>query len=179
MGDSNTENLNFGSGRNTFGVWMPGNRMKAGRICDIPDPSAINTSYRHLVIHCGINDIWAHNPKPLPTIAEELKKKCISLTNAFPHTKLHTSLLLPTKNMQLNQMVNEFNRHIVSFSKQHYNISIISHNNLSDPSGRLMINYGRHFEDGTPKMHDQVHLGNKGISILCTNIKHSNVKIRP
>ena len=29
VGDSNTEHINFGSGRNKLGVWLPGERVKA------------------------------------------------------------------------------------------------------------------------------------------------------
>ena len=45
-------------------------------------------------------------------------------------------------------------------------MSVINHCNLADPNGYLRINFGRHFDDGTPKMHDLVHLGNNGIKFF-------------
>ena len=78
IGDSNTAHLKFGIGRNTFGIWMPGMRVKAGRIHDIPDPSTIKSSYRNFIFHTGINDIRTTNPAPIPVSANELQKKCKS-----------------------------------------------------------------------------------------------------
>ena len=57
-------------------------------------------------------------------------------------------------------------------------MSLIGHSNLSDPNGNLRINYGRHYNDGSPKLHDLVHLGSKGLTVFCMNIKQVIVKMK-
>ena len=178
IGDSNTENLKFGAGRKTFGVWMPGERIRASRVNGIPTPEAIVFPYRHFVIHCGINDLRAYNPKPVNVIANELENKAAVIANAFPYSKVHISLLLPSKDRNLNKLITELNKFIAVFCKKYQNMSVINHSNLSDPNGLLRINFGRHFDDGSPKMHDFVHLGAHGIKIFCMNIKESIVKMK-
>ena len=60
IGDSNTEPLKFGTSKGCFGAWVPGERMKAGRIKDIPAPDNLYP-FRNLIIHAGINDINRQN----------------------------------------------------------------------------------------------------------------------
>ena len=176
VGDSNTNNLKFGSGRSKFGVWMPGCRVKAGRINDIPDPKDLEYPYRNLIVHTGINDIRIPNHLPIPVLMGNLKDKCLALKAKFPNIKIHISMLLPTKDPGLNSMVSEFNRRIKTFANEFTNIYTISHANLADSSGMLSINLGRHNNDGRPIMFDTVHLGSRGISLFCKNIKECIVK---
>ena len=176
VGDSNTEPLKFGVGRNTFGIWMPGCRVKAGRIKDIPGPDELEYPYRHVVIHCGINDLRNQNHLPIPVLMNSLEEKCLALTSKFPKMKIHLSMLLPTKDPGLNAMVSEFNRRIKTFSDNHATISIISHQNLADSTGKLSANLGRHSRNGIPAQFDTVHLGSKGISMFCMNIKSCIIK---
>ena len=105
IGDSNTENLKFGSGRKTFGVWMPGGRVRSSKVGAIPTPESISVPYKHFVIHVGINDLRANNPKPVNAIARELENKSAAIANAFPHAKVHLSLLLPSKDRHLNKII--------------------------------------------------------------------------
>ena len=75
-------------------------------------------------------------------------------------------------------MANEMNQFINEISKLHGNISVISHSNMVDHSGKLDVNLGRHNPDGSTISHDSVHLGSKGIALLCMNIKHSIIKMK-
>ena len=177
IGDSNTSQLKFGVGRNTFGKWMPGLRIKAGRIRDIPNPSEIKSVYKNIIFHTGINDIRATNADPIPVLTSELQKRCISYSKKFPYTKLHISLALPTKDPNLNALVNHFNYNLIQFSHSNTNISIIEHTNLMQPSGTLHSAFGRHTQDGNPKSADIVHLGNKGISVFSMNLKKCIVRM--
>ena len=56
IGDSNTADLRFGHNKGSLGIWLPGERIKAGRIENIPAPENL-LPYRNLVIHTGLNDI--------------------------------------------------------------------------------------------------------------------------
>ena len=178
VGDSNTEYLKFGSGRNKFGVWMPGCREKAGRIKDLPNPEDLDFPYRNLVVHTGINDLRATNHLPIPVLMNNLKDKCLALSSKFPKMKVHISMLLPTKDPGLNSMVSEMNMRIKNFASEHTGIFVISQHNLADSSGKLSSNLGRHNNDGKPVMFDTVHLGSKGISLFCLNIKNCIIKRR-
>ena len=62
IGDSNTQELVFGPDRGKLGQWLPGALMKASKIANIPDPFSIGPC-RNAVIHVGLNDVQAHNPK--------------------------------------------------------------------------------------------------------------------
>ena len=55
-GDSNTQYLVFGDGEGKFGKWMPGTRIKAQRIQDIPSAEEI-LPYQNIVFNVGINDL--------------------------------------------------------------------------------------------------------------------------
>ena len=178
VGDSNTEHINFGSGRNKLGVWLPGERIKAGRICNIPGPGDISVPYRHMVIHSGINDLRSPKHLPIPMIAKNLNEKCNALLKTFPKMKIHISCIFPTKDPGLNSMANELNQYINQISKNHQNISVITHNNMTDHTGKLNVNFGRHNADGTSVKHDTVHLGSKGIALLCMNIKQCIIKMK-
>ena len=178
IGDSNTSNLNFGSGHNTFGIWMPGLRIKAGQIGNIPSPTEMKSAPRNFVFHTGINDIRKFNHDPIPVLAHSLMKKCAAYAQYFPKSKVYVSHVLPTKDPLLNRAINEFNCIISQLSNTHNNVNIINHANFCDPNGNLFIYYGRHLNDGTPKHSDVVHLGSKGIALLCMNIKQLIVKLK-
>ena len=173
VGDSNTQNLKFGAGRNTFGVWMPGCREKAGKVDDLPEPDDLEYPYRNLVIHSGINDLRANTHQPIPVLISKLKTKCLRLASKFVKMKIHISMLLPTKDPGLNVLVNEFNSQIKAFAEKHTNISVITHANLCNSSGLLTHDLGRHNHDGSALIFDTVHLGSRGISVFCANIKGS------
>ena len=179
IGDSNTQNLKFGSGRNTFGNWMPGCRVKASKIDDIPGPDDMEYPYRNLVIHCGINDIRNQNHLPISVLIEKLESKCMALSSKFSDMKIHLSLLLPTKDPGLNSVVHVFNCKIKELCNKHAKLSIISHHEtLANSSGLLPHDLGRHNHDGGAMIFDTVHLGSKGLSIFCKNIKGCIIKKR-
>ena len=56
IGDSNTRVMKFGEGKGTFGVWLPGKRIEAFHIEDIPDALAIGPN-RNFILHTGVNNV--------------------------------------------------------------------------------------------------------------------------
>ena len=83
-----------------------------------------------------------------------LKHKCLASSSKFPKMKIHyismeihISMLLP-KDLDQNSMISELNWRIVNFADEYNQISIISHHNLVDSSGKLNVNLGRHSSDG-------------------------------
>ena len=125
IGDSNTKQINFGDGPNCLGKWVPGERIQASRISDIPAPDNI-APYRNIIIHTGVNDVNRSNPKPAEELGNELKQKVVAINRAYPRTKIFLSPALPTRSYELNNKIVKFNEQIVSLSETHHNIRLIN-----------------------------------------------------
>ena len=63
---------------------MPGYRIKAVRIQNIPNPEELEFPYRNLVILTGLNDVRNQNYLPIPVLMNNLKHKCPALSSKFP-----------------------------------------------------------------------------------------------
>lgn len=177
IGDSNTEKLQFGAGRKTFGRWLPGIRVKASKIEHIPQPDELYP-FRNAVFHCGINDLrdQKFSPPDTDTLARNLLAKANSYISKFPKMKVRISLLLPTKDVHLNQLVYQFNSRISALTRNNSNILLISHDNLAFSDGRMRPDLGRRNRDNSLQVKDSVHLGYSGIILFSQNIKNSIVK---
>ena len=169
IGDSNTQNIVFGPDQGKLGKWMPGARIKAATINDIPDPHSIGPC-RNVLLHVGINDVQANNPKSAADLSNTMENKIKSILSVYPQTKILISLLLPTKSASLNMRVNELNNAYKKLAFNHPNIDIVEHNNLTDSNGYLDANLGR-FSNGVPNFNYHVHLGNTEIKRFVLNIK--------
>ena len=170
IGDSNTQELVFGPDRGKLGQWLPGALMKASKIANIPDPFSIGPC-RNAVIHVGLNDVQAHNPKSAQFLSNLLESKIKSILSVYPKKKIFLSLLLPTKDTKLNFRVNELNYCLKQLAANHGNVDVIEHFNLVDVNGFLDPNLGR-FKRGLPNINDQIHLGINGIKRFVLNIKN-------
>ena len=100
-----------------------------------------------------------------------LKRKCDRIQLTYPHAKLHLSLLLPTKSTYANARVSELNSRILELSYTRKNTFIIDNSNLGNDRGCLPPEMGRYIGERV-KSSDIVHLGRRGISKFCANIKH-------
>ena len=179
IGDSNTQHLKFGTGPKTFGKWLPGIRIKAGKIADIPDPTGLYP-YRNVVFHTGINDIRGNQQPPdIRGLVSTLLKKAKAYLALYPKLRVHISLLLPTKDHNLNAHVNQFNGLISSLAQNEKNIYVITHNNLAFSDGTMRHEFGRmNRHDGSPQLQDTVHLGHTGIIHFSQNVKNAIIKSR-
>ena len=70
--------------------------MKASEIANIPDPYSISPC-RNAIIHVGLNDVQAHNPKSAQFLSNLLEGKIKSILSVYPTKKIFRSILLPTK----------------------------------------------------------------------------------
>ena len=104
IGDSNTQNLVCGANKGKLGMWIPGCRLMASKISNIPDPHYIGPC-RNILINVGINDVQGENPKSVKHLASLLDSKVQAYLAVYPKTKIYISLLLPTKNTSLNYHV--------------------------------------------------------------------------
>ncbi len=174
IGDSNTQNLKFGKDLGTFGAWLPGKRVKAAKIEDIPSPEDIGP-FRNIVLHTGINNIVDNNRKSNRSLVSILKSKRDKIQSFYPKSKLYISLLLPTKSTFINNRVNELNSLILDMAFGSKNMYIIDNSSIGTESGCMPGKYGRFFRNGMANATDAVHLGKLGLRIFCKNIKGSIV----
>ena len=180
IGDSNTRYLQFGEERGKFGKWMPGKRVEALHVEDIPEPFDIGP-YRNIVIHTGINNIKNRNRKSSHSLCNILETKIRDITKMYPRSKIHISLLLPTKLPSLNYHVREFNSILHDISHSIKNVNVVDHpfDQLCDTHGCLRGELGRYDRQSNgPLTRDTLHLGKKGLCLLAKTIKSCIVKSR-
>ena len=171
IGDSNTKYIKFGKDAGTLGKWLPGKRMWAAKISDIPSPTEIGP-YKNIVIHTGINDIRDDFNRPSNrALIGQLKNKCDDIQKFYPNAKLHLSLLLPTKSHHVNVRVEELNSMLIDFVFNRKNMFVIDNSILGSQNGCMPSKYGRFLRNGTPLVNDVVHLGREGLRVFCVNIK--------
>ena len=173
IGDSNTTLLHFGDGKGKFGKWLPGQRIQATHIEDIPEPAKIGP-HRNIVIHTGINNLKSRNSRSCQGLGNVLERKCLDIIKTYPNCKIHLSLALSTKLNSLNYRVKEYNNILCEISHIHKNISVIDHPfaQLCKNDGCLKEEYGRFDKTaGTPLLNDALHLGKKGLRVFAASIK--------
>ena len=165
IGDSNTRHINFGDGPNTLGKWVPGSRIKASRVKDIPSATDI-LPYRNVIIHTGVNDINVFNPVRADVLARELERKCSDIHKRYPTTKIFLSPALPTKDYNLNMRISDFNEHVVSLSKKHHNLILIDNSIFLDSHTALLKDDYHSMRHG-----DLLHLGKHGLRRFAVSLK--------
>ena len=171
LGDSNTAKVSFGTGSGTLGAWVPGKRVKVGHIEALPDAVDIGP-YRNIVIHTGINSLnTRYQPRTDTYLIHVLETKCKEYMAVYPRSRIHISMLLPTRLLRLNQHVENFNKAILDMSYQYKNIRITDNSIfgscLSDEHGRWNV------EEQRPLVSDSLHLGRKGIRLFAANMKNA------
>ena len=114
IGDSNTGKLKFGTEKGTFGYTMPGKREWAATISDI-DPNCCS-SYKNVVILCGINDIKSkhiRNSNDIKELYIQLKCKIEQIRIMNKRANIFVCPILPTKLSELNRKALDFNKCIL------------------------------------------------------------------
>ena len=175
IGNSNTRFMSFGEGRGKFGAWLPGKRIEAFCIEDIPNPVEIGP-YRNIVLHVGVNNIKRRDRRSNISLANEFDNKCKDIIELYPRSRIYLSLLLPTKLDSLNYRANELNNMLIKISHSNRNVFIIEHPRslLCNSSGNLKPSMGRFDKVKNVLLDsDSLHLGIRGIRILARTIKES------
>ena len=168
IGDSNTRQLKFGTGKGTFGHNMPGKRIEALHITDI-DPAEC-CGYRNIFIHCGINDIKHYkinNRDKVSAKFSELKSKINDISVLCPESRVFVSPILPTKSQMWNQRAEYFNKLLFAYMNQSMKFVALNFNEFCDNDNKLSDDMGKFWNKNDP-----LHLGSKGISTLVKIIRH-------
>ena len=175
VGDSNTRFMSFGEDRGKIGAWLPGKRIEAFCIEEIPNPLEIGPN-RNIVLHVGINNIKRRDRRSNISLANEIDNKCKDIIEIYPRSRIYLSLLLPTKLDSLNYRANELNNMLIDISHSNRNVFIIEHPRslLCNSSGNIKPSMGRFDKvKNVPLDSDSLHLGIRGIRILARTIKES------
>ncbi len=173
IGDSNTKLLQFGENKGRFGKWMPGKRVEALHVENIPDPIDIGP-YRNIVIHTGINNIKDRNRQSNRYLGNIVESSCKNIIDVYPKCKIYLSLLLPTKLESLNYRVREFNNILHDVAHSYKNVNVIDHPlaALCDSYGCLKDEFGRYDRVAqAPLTRDTLHLGKNGLRVFARTIK--------
>ena len=155
----------MGKKKNCLGKWVPGTRIQANTIEQIPSPENIGP-YRNIVIHTGINNLNKRNCKSDIDLGNELESKCKSILDLYPKTRIFLSPVFPTKNYNLNVRVSLLNEQIVAVSSRHNNIIVIDNSVFLD-SNTLLLKDEYHCNRGN----DLIHLGSYGMRRFAMTIK--------
>ena len=187
IGDSNTKHLRFSTGqakeKGTFGYMMPGKRVEAFHLRSINAEDCIG--FQNVILHCGVNDIRNRSPGRLQSDPEPadigshfsiLQQKVLEIKTMCPRIAIFISPLLPTKSLNLNRRVIEFNEHLTEFLQndcRSEGIRSFNFNPLADwKTGTLREDYGVY--DTHNKCYnskDSLHLGKDGIRLLAKTLR--------
>ena len=103
IGDSNTKDIQFGSGTGKVGKSFPGKRTKASKVVHIDPQSCIG--YANVFIMCGTNDLrcdYIKSKSDIQAVVEQLKDKLSEIKQLCPNTKLFVIPVIPSRIRQMN-----------------------------------------------------------------------------
>lgn len=165
IGDSNTKDLVFGSGKGTFGESFPGKRIKAGNIKSI-DPKRC-VGYANIVIACGTNDLRPenmHHNRQVNHLVEALRQKLLQIGKIAPNSKITVLPVLPTRSHKMNQNVVMYNNCVSEMISHCFNdIWFPGIYHFLDRDGMLSAKFTR--------TNDLYHLNERGIAQLVSVVK--------
>ena len=158
IGDSNTKQLKFGTGKGTFGGGMPGMRIKMNTLLDIPHPNVL-LSYANIIIHVGVNDLRNDRVDPRNLIGR-LKEICTHLCQRKKSLNIVLSGALPSRNIYLNQQIHEYNYMLYQLSNSMDNVTFLNNNFFSGRNSILLARYASN------NINDMVHINGSGTAAL-------------
>ena len=141
LGDSNTKMFRFGQGEGTFGRGLPGRRQPTMLIHQINPADCI--SYSNVVVQCGINNLTSSTatitgPKDVALVFNQFKHKIDRIIDLNPKINVFIVPLLPTRSVNYNKAVREFNRLIqCRIIESNYKCMIVDVTELSLSDGIL------------------------------------------
>ena len=121
IGDSNTQDIKFGSGEGNVGESYPGKRIKATHINQINPPDCIG--YSNIVLACGTNDLRVPNIKhqsEINQLVNKLRCKLSEIKALCPKSKIIVLPVLPTRVPKMNENVMYYNHLVDSMLTRYY-----------------------------------------------------------
>ena len=192
LGDSNTKHLKFSTSvqnkQGTFGYKLPGKRVETFHIKNIDPNKCIG--YQNILIHCGINDIRDNSPgrestdpEPSDTNAyfQNLIQKITEIKLTCPYASVFISPILPTRNLNLNSRVVQFNHLLFDFISNDVRGEGVRSLNLSeflDERTGILRDDLRVWDSSAQcySKRDILHIGKTGIRLLAGCIRDGILK---
>ena len=161
----------FGTEGSCFGPSTPGKKFFAPVIDEINPHNCV--AYNNVIIMCGVNDIKVgsvKNQSDVRAVYNKLKCKVEAISKLNRKAKILVCPVLPTKSGQLNKKVISFNRLIFTdLVMNNYGVSIVhGFNDFVNPADGLLRR-----DLAKPNIQDFLHLNDKGVKFLASNIKTS------
>ena len=165
VGDSNFGGIEFGSGRGKVGkAW-------AACVKDIVPTKC--ASYRNVVIMCGTNDLKNNKNDVLGTY-KVLKGKFDQIRSVNEHGNIFVCPVLPSRDLAINQRINEFNRYLFH-DLQQSNLGVNFIHGFNEFAAHGVLKDTLH-DKKTPK--DVLHINVRGYSILVRLIKQAIFSVK-
>lgn len=165
IGDSNTKDINFGTGSGKVGESFPGKRVKASKVSNI-DPSQC-IGYTDAFIMCGTNDLRCENVRhesDISHVVDELRKKICAIKQLCPTIKVFVIPVMPSRIPQMNVNIRLYNELVNHMLYECYpDVWFQGIYSFLDLHGKL--------SERLCRPNDKIHLGPKGIAKLVTYIK--------
>ena len=165
IGDSNTSNITFGSGKGKVGETYPGERTKAARIKDIDPASCIG--YSNVMIVCGTNDLrekYISSDRDIVQLVDLMRSKLTLIKQISPSTKVFVCPVLPTRRVMMNKGIVRFNTLCEEMIINCFDcVWFPSVWQFVDNKGLLSFKLTR--------PNDDIHLNEKGIAMLVRKFK--------
>ena len=165
MGDSNTRNVNFGTGSGKVGASYPGKRVKAARVKDI-DPTEC-VGYQNVYLHCGTNDLRCENirsEEDIYQLTDQLHEKLSELKQICPKANVFVVPVLPSRIRDMNRNIMFYNNLVGQMLDDSFpEVWFSSVSCFLDSEGLLNVKLTRNG--------DKIHLGNRGIALYVSLMK--------
>ena len=165
LGDSNTKEVNFGSGSGKVGHSYPGKRVKAARVKDIEAKAC--TGYSDIFIMSGTNDLRCENvsnEQDIRKTVDTLKEKLIEIKQLCPGAKLFVIPVMPSRIPKMNCNITLYNELVDEMLFLNFpDVWFQGIYSFVDSKGLL--------SNKLTRPNDNVHLSAKGIAKLVTYMK--------
>ena len=169
IGDSNTKKLNFGEGKGSFGVSLPGKRLKASTVSDInPHDCA---AYANVVFVVGTNNLrkeYISCKEDISNVFDCFAEKIALIRKIRKNIKIVIIPVPPTRLIDMNRRIMCYNTMLhqrLIISSTYFNIKLVPIYEFLDNQGLLRRDFLR---DG-----DYLHFNDLGLSRLAFDIKNA------
>ena len=130
-------------------------------------------SYRNVVIMCGTNDLKNNKNDVLGTY-KVLKGKIEQIRSVNEHGNIFVCPVLPSRDLAINQRINEFNRYLFH-DLQQSNLGVNFVHGFNEFAAHGVLKDTLH-DKRTPK--DVLHINVRGYSILVRLIKQAIFSVK-
>ena len=165
IGDSNTKEVNFGSGTGKVGQSYPGKRMKAAKVKDIDPKECVG--YSNIFIMCGTNDLrceYISDEQDIHCVVDTLKDKLIQVKQLCPRAKIFCIPVMPSRIPKMNHFISLYNGLVDEMLSINFpDIWFQGIYDFVDRQGLL--------DSKLIRQNDKIHLGKRGIAKLVRYLK--------